>query len=84
MSEGTERYGKFSFESSSENLKAVAAALAYDRALAWARSAAGTLYGGTEVVRDAPRGTHAERGSGAVPDLPDQTIPRLRGGDACG
>jgi hypothetical protein len=43
------------------------------RALAWARSPIGTPYGGTEAVLEAPR-------SGTAPDLPDQGIPRLRGG----
>ena len=47
------------------------------RAMAWARSVTGTPYGGIEVVRDAPR-------SGTAPELPEQSIPRLRGGDACG
>jgi hypothetical protein len=47
------------------------------RAMAWARSAAGTPYGGIEVVR-------ADARSGTAPDLRDQMIPRLRGGDACG
>jgi hypothetical protein len=47
------------------------------RALAWARSPIGTPYGGTEVVLVAPE-------SGTNPELPDQGIPRLRGGDACG
>lgn len=38
--------------------------LAFAKADAWARSAIGTPYGGTEVVPDAPR-------SGAVPDVLD-------------
>ncbi len=54
-------YGTFSYESSSENMEAIAAQLAYDRAQAWARSAPGTPYGGTEVVPLAPR-------SGTVPE----------------
>jgi hypothetical protein len=60
-----------------QNLAAVEGRKAAARAMAWARSAAGTPYGGTEVVSAAQK-------SGTVPDLPDQSIPRLRGGDACG
>jgi hypothetical protein len=52
-------------------------ARASKRATAWARSAIGTPYGATEAVPAAPR-------SGTAPDPPDQSIPRLRGGDACG
>ena len=54
-----------------------AAQLANFRAMAWACSAPGTPYGGTEAVPAVPR-------SGTAPDPPDQGIPRLRGGDACG
>ncbi|HEY5054683.1 MAG TPA: hypothetical protein VII58_00895 [Acidobacteriaceae bacterium] len=46
------------------------------RALAWARMKNWTRYGEAEAAPDVRSGT--------APDLPEQTIPRLRGGDACG